>query len=89
MRVLVSEKLSQHKYKTPEGYLICTDAILARTGKQQYLHDEVFHDGSNETIDLDRPYDEVFNEKTLASFENKPITIEHPQEDVNVGNYKD
>ena len=89
MRVLVSEKLSQHKYKTPEGYLICTDAILARTGKQQYLHDEVFHDGSNETIDLDRPYDEVFNEKTLASFENKPITVEHPQEDVNVGNYKD
>ena len=28
MKFLSSEKLSPHKYKTPEGYLICTDAIL-------------------------------------------------------------
>ena len=88
MKILVSEKLSDHKYKTPEGYLICTDAILARTGKQTYTKDEVFGDGDNTEIDIDRPYDQVMNEKTIASFENKPVTFDHPEEDVNVGNYK-
>ena len=89
MRILINEKISEHKFKTPEGYLICTDAILARTGKQQYTRDEAFGDGSDEIIDIDRPYEEVFSDKTLASFENKPITIEHPEEDVNIDNYKD
>ena len=89
MRVLVSEKLSNHKYKTPEGYLICTDAILARTGKQSYTKDELFQDGDNTEVNVNRPYDEVMNAKTIASFENKPITFDHPDEDVNVGNYKD
>lgn len=93
MKILASEKLSSHKYKTPEGYLICTDAILARTGKQEYLKGELFtdcNDGeSDERIDIDRPYDEVFNEKTMSSFENKPVTFDHPDEDVNTGNYKE
>lgn len=89
MKVLVSEKLSEHKYKTPEGYLICTDAILARTGKQTYTKDELFGDGDSTEVDVDRPYKEVFDASTLASFENKPVTVEHPNEEVNVGNYKD
>lgn len=89
MKVLVSEKLSEHKYKTPEGYLICTDAILARTGKQTYTKDELFGDGDSTEVNVDRPYKEVFDASTLASFENKPVTIEHPDEEVNVGNYKD
>ena len=88
MRVLISEKLSEHKYKTPEGYLICTDAILARTGKQTYTRDELFGDGDNTEVNVDRPYNEVMNEKTIASFENKPVTFDHPDEDVNIGNYK-
>lgn len=89
MKVLVSERLSEHKYKTPEGYLICTDAILARTGKQTYTKDELFGDGDSTEVNVDRPYKEVFDASTLASFENKPVTIEHPDEEVNVGNYKD
>lgn len=89
MKVLISEKLSTHKYKTPEGYLICTDAILARTGKQQYTKDEVFRDGDTTIIDIDRPYEQVMSEKTISSFENKPVTFDHPNEDVNVGNYKE
>lgn len=90
MKFLIREKLSPHKYKTPEGYLICQDAILARTGKQSYRKNELFadaEDGDTE-IDVDRPYDEVFAPETLASFENKPVTVEHPDEDVNSENYK-
>lgn len=91
MKILISEKLSEHKYKTPEGYLICCDAILSRTGKQQYRRCEVFGDSCDspdEIIDIDRSEKEVFDEKTMASFENKPITIEHPIEEVTVDNYK-
>lgn len=90
MKFLSSEKLSPHKYKTPEGYLICTDAILARTGKQTYRKNEVFVDSEDDSeIDVDRKPEEVFSPKTLASFENKPITVEHPDEDVNAGNYNE
>ena len=90
MRILVSEKLSPHKMKTPEGYLICTDAILSRTGKQTYRRSEIWGDAcdnADEEVEVDRKAEEVFNDKTLASFENKPICIEHPDEDVNVSNH--
>ena len=92
MKVLINERLSQHKYKTPEGYLICQDAILARTGKQTYTRGDVFGQDTKDAesdIEVDRKYEEVFSPKTLASFENKPVTVEHPDEDVNVDNYKE
>lgn len=89
MKFLSRERLSQHKYKTPEGYLICVDSVLARTGKQTYHRDEVFHDGDDTEIEVDRRPDEVFSEQTLASFENKPITVEHPDCDVTCENYKE
>ncbi|MDZ7293765.1 DUF2213 domain-containing protein, partial [Mycoplasmopsis pulmonis] len=71
-----------------EGYLICVGAILARTGTQAYLSKELYEDGDNTNVEVHREDSEVFDEKTIASFENKPITIEHPEEFVNVGNYK-
>lgn len=91
MKILVNERLSKNKMKTSEGYLICTDAILARTGKQQYRKSEIWQDcdDADTIVDIDRPYEEVFSEATLASFENKPITVEHPDVDVNTSNYKD
>lgn len=88
MKCLIRERLSEHKYKTPEGYLICVDSILARTGKQSYRRSELFQDGDDSEIDVDRPEDEVFSPATLASFENKPIVVEHPDEDVNANNIK-
>lgn len=89
MKFLSRERLSQHKYKTPEGYLICVDSVLARTGKQTYRRDEVFHDSDDSEIEVDRKPEEVFSEQTLASFENKPITVEHPDCDVTCENYKE
>lgn len=90
MKILIDERLSEHRCKTPEGYLICIDAILARTGKQTYRKNEIFKDSDDETeIEIDRTEDEVFSPQTLASFENKPVTVEHPDEDVNVHNYKE
>lgn len=87
MKVLIKEKLSQHRYKDNHGYLICTDCIMARTGKQTYTRDECFNDGDYTEIEVDRKDEDVFNDKTLASFENVPITIEHPDCNVDPDNY--
>ena len=91
MKFLSIETLGKHKFKTPEGYLICTDAIIARTGKQQYRKNELFEDSAEDdsVIDVDRPANEVFSDATIASFENKSLVDEHPDEDVNIENHKD
>lgn len=92
MRFLAAEKLSEHKYKTPEGYLVCVDAVLSRTGKQKYMRSELFGDeckNPTDEVEVDRLEADVFDEKAMASFENKPICIEHPDEDVNVANHND
>lgn len=91
MKVLIREKLSPHKSKTPEGYLICRDAIIARTGYQEYHKKEIYPDwdGPDEVVRVMRDAKDVFSQEALASFENKPITCEHPDEDVTPVNYKD
>lgn len=91
MKVLIKVQLSPHKYKTPEGYLICEDSVLARTGKQQYMKCELYEDceGDQTIIDVDRKPEQVFSPETLASFENKPLTCEHPNENVTPENYRD
>lgn len=87
MKILMNEQLSPHKYKDNHGYLICTDCIMARTGKQTYTRDDCFGDGDMSEIQVDRKEEDVFNPKTLASFENVPITIEHPSGNVDPDNY--
>lgn len=91
MKILVKEKLSEHKYKTPEGYLICQDAVLARTGDQGYLKSELYEDfeGDDTLIQVQRKPEQVFAAEALSSFEDKPITIEHPDENVGPDNYSD
>lgn len=92
MRFLVAEKLGPHKFKTPEGYLICTDAILSRTGKQEYKRCELFGDACEDPdkiVNVDRTDAEVFSDKAMASFENKPVCIEHPDHDVNAENHNE
>ena len=89
MRILIQSKLSEHMYKTPEGYLVCVDSVIGRTGKQEYKYNEVFTDSDDETIiQVNRLPEDVLNDKTLASFENKPFVNEHPDEDVNPTNFK-
>lgn len=92
MRFLVAEKLGPHKFKTPEGYLICTDAILSRTGKQEYKRCELFGDtceDPDKIVSVERTDDEVFSDKAMASFENKAVCIEHPDHDVNAENHNE
>ena len=90
MKQLVVTKLSPNKLVTSNGYLICTNAVLARTGKQQYLKSEIYDDSDDdEIIEIDRKPEQVFAEATIASFENVPLTCEHPYENVTPENYKE
>lgn len=89
MKILTKAKLGPHKYKTPEGYLVCMDCILGRTGEQEYRRSELWPDTKDDTvIKVVRDAKEVLAPETMASFENKPLTCEHPEEDVTPDNYK-
>lgn len=89
MKILVSEKLSEHKFKDNNGYLICTNCVLSRTGPQTYKRNELYDDGSDEEVEVNRTADEVFSSEALASFENCPVCIEHPEVDVNPENHNE
>lgn len=89
MKIYIREQISKNRFITPEGYLICRDVILARTGEQIYKHSELYEDStSDEEVLIQREESEVFSPKAMASFENKPITIHHPKENVNPDNWK-
>jgi hypothetical protein len=73
---------------TPEGFLICHDVPIARTGPQDYLAREMMLDGDPERIvTVQRHPEDVFEAATLASFEGKPVTDGHPPENVGPENY--
>ena len=82
-----STRLSDSTDLTPEGYLICRNAVLGRTGFQTYKVGEIADPegllddldlNANDTLDLWRDADEVFSDATLASFEGKTFTVQHP-----------
>lgn len=83
------DKISTNIAMTPEGFLICRNVPIARTGYQQYLGSEIFEDGDpSELINVYRSPNEVFSTATIASFEGKPVTDGHPDVDVTPDNYK-
>lgn len=81
-------QISPHIVNTPEGFLICKDVPIARTGPQDYLARELMLDGDpDRLVTVQRHPEDVFEEATLASFEGKPICDGHPPENVGPENY--
>jgi hypothetical protein len=72
-------RISENMTKTPEGYLICHNVPIARTGYQDYLASELGLRESGQ-VRVYRPEDEVFSARTKASFESKPVTDDHPND---------
>ncbi len=73
--------------RTEDGYLIA-EAKAVRTGIQLYLGDEVGKPDLR-IVRVHRPAEEVFSDKSLQSFTHAPVTVNHPDEAVNAGNWKD
>lgn len=75
---------------TDEGFLI-VPATISRTGMQVYTALEMGLTDRNPTdlVQIYRPEDEVFSEKSLSSFANKPVTDNHPPKLVDSKNAKE
>ena len=80
----LSENISRRE---PEGYLLCLNVPVARTGTQEYLPGELGLTGSD-LVPVERPEAEVFSPETIASFEGMPVTNDHPPEGVDVSNIR-
>lgn len=78
MRAFYGSRFSPNMTKTPEGFLICHNVPIARTGWYTYLPRELGIESDKQTIEVYRSPDEVFNRAAIASFEGKPVTDDHP-----------
>ena len=83
----LSENISRRE---PEGYLLCLNVPVARTGTQEYLPEELGMPsiGPPDMISVVRPESEVFSPETIASFEGMPVTNDHPPDGVDIGNIR-
>jgi hypothetical protein len=78
--VLVDEQIGRTRYLTPEGFLFCEGARVARVGPMLYRHDEVpdIEPAGPGMITITRDADVLFSEETISSFVGKPVTNNHP-----------
>lgn len=83
--------LSDNIIETKDGYLLCKNVIMGRTGYQKYLGKELVDMGflADEVVDVFRGEEEVFAEDSLNSAIGKPVTLGHPNVDVNIYNIKE
>lgn len=79
--------LSENIAERPEGYLICRNVPIARTGFQKYKVAEIADPdgllgdrGPHEEVELWRDPEEVFSPATIASFEGVSVTLRHPED---------
>lgn len=89
LKYFIKSSLGDNLHETAEGYLVALNVPIGRTGEQEYLAQEVpdLAAKSGKLI-AERDEEEVFRPETMASFEGKPLTVDHPAEDVNPKNWK-
>lgn len=75
------EQIGRTQAFTPEGYLLCSDVRIARTGAMLYRPDEVPEVrpvANGQMVVIMRDADVLFAPETIASFSGKPVTNDHP-----------
>lgn len=88
IKAYYGDRISPNMTRTKEGFLICHNVPIARTGSQDYLAQEIgLPERYGEVIKMHRPEEEVFALETLASFEGKPVVDGHPTDDVRPDNW--
>ena len=80
---LTTERISDNMRRTPDGFLLCLNVPIARTGALQYTPAEMPHipPGPGQFVTVERPEGVVFSAETMASFNGKPVVIGHPSTD--------
>jgi hypothetical protein len=81
--------LGEKRHVTSEGFLVCLDVPMARTGDMLYGPEETpVHSADGVTgVTITRDEDEVFRPDTVLSIIGKPVTNDHPDELVVPGNW--
>jgi hypothetical protein len=84
-----TEKLGPKQSLTPEGFLLCEEVPIARTGMMIYGPDETpIKAGPDGVAKVFREEADVFNSVTIGSVQGKPVTNDHPDEDVTPETWK-
>jgi hypothetical protein len=86
VRFYTTLKLGPNREKTPEGFLLCRNVPIARTGTQLYGPGETPISDST-AVQVERTPEQVFRPETIASFNGKPFTLDHPDSDVTPDNW--
>lgn len=82
MDFFVASQIGATRSLTPEGYLLCRDVAIARTGQQEYLSTELGGAVTGDArgiVTIQRDPEEVFRDETIASFAGKPIVMSYHQ----------
>lgn len=75
------QRLGEKQELTNEGFLLCRDVPIARIGELLYADGEVPVEATPDgLIKINRSPGEVFRPETIASFEGKPVTLDHPSD---------
>lgn len=70
--------------RTPEGFLICHNVPIGRTGWMEYLGEEVPEGPPGEIVKVKRSPEELFSKATMSSFEGKSVTNNHPTRNLDI-----
>lgn len=88
--IYTTGQIGRTRETTPEGYLLCRDVPVARIGTLMYGDGEVPVTADNTGLILiQRGEDDLFDPKTIASFEGKAVTDDHPDDWVSPSNWKE
>lgn len=80
---------SPHIKKTPEGFLVCEAVAIARAGELEYGSWETPIEPDNDgRVRITRSESVLMETECLASFEGKPITLNHPPDFVTPDTFK-
>jgi hypothetical protein len=91
MRFYTTERLGPKRTITPEGYLLCEEVPIARTGEMLYAAGELGDVEADQdgVIRVTRSAEDLFATSTIASFQGKPFTNDHPEEFVNLQSWRE
>ncbi len=83
-------KLSENMEMTPEGFLLCRNVPVARTGSLFYDASEVpVAPGVTGDVEVVREDEDLFNPATMASLNGKDVTLRHPDMFISAANWRD
>lgn len=96
MRYYTAAQLSERISETPEGFLLCEGVPVARAGELLYAEGELTAEDGFDAIEakdgiikVTRGTDDLFSPETIASFEGKPVTLNHPEDFVAPDNWRE